>query len=107
MKMLCLCFALATVLLLRSTSLESSPREDSPAAAQEITVDANAPSHAFPHFWEKMFGSERGIITLRESCRNDLRETKLITGFEYVRFHAIFHDEVGFYDEDKDGKPVY
>ena len=54
-----------------------------------------------------MFGSERGIVTLRESYRNDLRETKRITGFEYVRFHAIFHDEAGFYDEDKDGKPVY
>ena len=23
-----------------------------------------------------------------------------------MRFHAIFHDETGFYDEDKDGKPV-
>ena len=40
---------------------------------------------------------------LRESYRNDLRETKRITDFEYVRFHAIFHDEVGLYDEDKDG----
>lgn len=54
-----------------------------------------------------MFGSERGIVTLRESYRNDLRETKRITDFDYVRFHAIFHDEVGLYDEDKDGKPIY
>jgi len=107
MKKLRLCFALASILLLRSASLESSPREDSPAAAQEITVDANAPSHPFPHFWEKMFGSGRAILSLRESYRSDLRETKRITGFEYVRFHAIFHDEVGLYDEDKDGKPVY
>ena len=72
-----------------------------------IEVDANASSHPFPHFWERMFGSERGIVTLRESYRHDLRETKRITGFEYVRFHAIFHDEAGLYDEDKDGKPVY
>ncbi len=75
--------------------------------AEAIEIDANAPSHAFPHFWGKMFGSERGIITLRESYRNDLRETRRITGFEYVRFHAIFHDEAGFYDEDRDGRPVY
>ena len=77
------------------------------SSAQTIEIDANAPSHSFPHFWEKMFGSERAIVTLRESYRNDLRETKRITNFEYVRFHAIFHDEVGLYDEDKDGKPVY
>jgi xylan 1,4-beta-xylosidase len=107
MKKLCFCFALATILLLRSTSLEPSPREDSPAAAQEITVDAKALAHPFPHFWEKMFGSGRAILSLRESYRNDLRETRRITGFEYVRFHAIFHDEAGLYDEDTNGNPVY
>src|SRR6266849_6239957 len=77
------------------------------APAQTIEIDVAAPSHAFPHFWEQMFGSGRAILSLRESYRHDLRETKRITGFEYVRFHAIFHDEVGVYDEDKDGKPVY
>ena len=107
MKKLWLCFAVAIFLLLGSASLESSPREDSPAPAQEITVDANAPARPFPHFWEKMFGSGRAILSLRESYRNDLREAKRITGFEYVRFHAIFHDEVGVYDEDKDGQPIY
>jgi xylan 1,4-beta-xylosidase len=74
---------------------------------QEITVDAKAPAHPFPHFWEKMFGSGRAILSLRESYRHDLRETKRITGFEYVRFHAIFHDEAGLYDEDKSGNPAY
>jgi len=107
MKKLCFCSALATILLLLSNSLESSPREDSPAATQEITVDANAPAHPFPHFWERMFGSGRAILSLRESYRNDLRETKRITGLEYVRFHAIFHDETGFYDEDANGNPKY
>jgi xylan 1,4-beta-xylosidase len=107
MKKLRLGFALSSLLLLGTASLESSPREDSPGTAQEITVDAGAPAHPFPHFWEKMFGSGRAILSLRESYRNDLRETKRITGFEYVRFHAIFHDEVGVYDENKDGQPIY
>jgi len=82
-------------------------RAQSVASSQTIEIDPAAASHPFPHFWEKMFGSERGIVTLRESYRHDLRETKRITAFEYVRFHAIFHDEAGLYDEDKDGKPVY
>src|SRR6266436_5685871 len=108
MKTFRLCFTLAAILLPGTPSLESSPGEDSPAAAsQEITVDASAPSHPFPHFWEKMFGSGRAILTLRDSYRDDLRETKRITGFEYVRFHAIFHDEAGLYDEDNGGRPVY
>ena len=74
---------------------------------ETIEIDARAAAHPFPHFWEKMFGSGRAILSLRESYRHDLRETKRITGFEYVRFHAIFQDETGFYDEDKDGKAVY
>lgn len=82
-------------------------RAQSATPDQRIEIDATGPSHPFPHFWEQMFGSGRAILSLRESYRHDLRETKRITGFEYVRFHAIFHDEVGVYDEDKDGKPVY
>jgi xylan 1,4-beta-xylosidase len=76
-------------------------------ATEAIVIDATATAHPLPHFWEKMFGSERAIVTLRESYRQDLREVKKITGFEYVRFHAIFHDEVGIYDEDAQGHPQY
>jgi xylan 1,4-beta-xylosidase len=72
-----------------------------------VVIDAAAPSHPFPHFWEQMFGSGRAILSLRESYRHDLRETKRITDLEFIRFHAIFHDEVGLYDEDKAGKPEY
>lgn len=76
-------------------------------STETIQIDANAPAHPFPHFWEKMFGSGRAILSLRESYRNDLRAVKEATGFEYVRFHAIFHDETGIYDEDQQGNPVY
>jgi xylan 1,4-beta-xylosidase len=74
---------------------------------EAIVIDANAPSHPFPHFWEKVFGSGRAVLSLRDSYRRDLREVKEVTDFEYVRFHAIFHDEVGVYDEDGQGLPVY
>ena len=74
---------------------------------QVIDVNAAAAARPFPHFWEQMFGSGRAILSLREGYRRDLRDVKKITGFEYVRFHAIFHDETGVYDEDAQGKPVY
>jgi xylan 1,4-beta-xylosidase len=54
-----------------------------------------------------MFGSGRAILSLRESYRRDLREVKNATDFEYVRFHAILHDEVGVYEEDAHGNPIY
>src|SRR5262245_37704942 len=79
------------------------------AAAQPspVTVDARAAGTPFPHFWETVFGSERGNITLRDSYRRDMREVKKVTAMEYVRFHAIFHDENAVYSEDEKGNPVY
>ncbi|GAC1415490.1 MAG: beta-xylosidase [Acidobacteriaceae bacterium] len=73
-----------------------------PALAQEhITVDARATATPFPHFWEQTFGSGRAILSLRQSYRDDLRTVREATGFESVRFHGIFMDEVGLYDPDR------
>lgn len=78
-----------------------------PARAETITVDASAPGQPFQHFWEHMFGSGRAVLSLRESYREDLRAVRRITGLRYLRFHAIFHDEVGLYSENATGEPVY
>ena len=77
------------------------------SAQERIDIDAGAQTTPFPHFWEQMFGSGRAILTLRESYRDDLRAVKQVTDFHYVRFHAILHDEVGVYNEDEHGNPVY
>lgn len=78
-----------------------------PARTEKVEIDLQAAARPFPHSWERMFGSGRAILSLREGYRRDLREVKQATGFQYVRFHAIFHDEVGVYDEDAAGRPVY
>src|SRR5262249_7813715 len=77
------------------------------AQIEKVVIDNKAQAHPFPHFWEHMFGSGRAILSLRESYRNDLREVKDATGMQYIRFHAIFQDEVGLYDEDPSGKPIF
>ncbi|HEY0759726.1 MAG TPA: glycosyl hydrolase family 39 [Acidisarcina sp.] len=90
-----------------SLSLLSPAIRAQEQATETVTIDANAPATPLPHFWEQMFGSGRAVLSLRESYRNDLRQVRAATGFKYVRFHAIFHDELGVYDEDKLGNPVY
>jgi xylan 1,4-beta-xylosidase len=97
------------VLLLCSLNMPRlNAQRAQPAPTPEvIIIDANAPAHPFPHFWEQMFGSGRAILSLRDSYRSDLRAVKQITNFKYLRFHAIFHDEVGVYDEDSQGHPIY
>ena len=94
---------LALVFFLMSSSMMPCAQTQT---SETIVVDATAPAHALPHFWEHMFGSGRAILSLRDGYRQDLREVKQITGMRYVRFHAIFHDEVGVYDEDSQGRPV-
>jgi xylan 1,4-beta-xylosidase len=76
-------------------------------AQEKIEIDAQAQATPFPHYWEQMFGSGRAILSLRESYREDVRAVKQVADFHYVRFHAIFHDELGVYDEDEHGNPVY
>jgi xylan 1,4-beta-xylosidase len=93
------------ILLLLCVSCAS--HAESKETSTTIQVDASAPAHPFPHFWEQMFGSGRAILSLRASYREDLRAVHQITNFKYVRFHAIFHDEVGIYEEDPNGKPLY
>ncbi len=80
---------------------------DSARAQETVEINADAQTTAFPHFWEQMFGSGRAILALRESYREDVRAVKKVADFRYVRFHAIFHDEVGVYNEDEHGNPVY
>jgi xylan 1,4-beta-xylosidase len=109
------CTLRAAVAVLCLTSLipvaqgqsKQTPTDAVRGAETTITVNLEAPSHPFPHFWEQMYGSGRAVLSLRENYRDDLREVKRATGFEYIRFHGIFLDEIGLYDEDKDGNPAY
>jgi xylan 1,4-beta-xylosidase len=81
-----------------------------PAAAQALdtmTIDAAAPTQSFPHYWERMFGSGRAVLSLREGYRDDLRALRSSTGAAYVRFHGILNDEVGAYSEGANGEPIY
>ena len=89
--------------LLLAVSATGQPTAQSPV----LVIDARAPSHAFPHFWEHMFGSGRAVLSLRESYREDLGSVKKVTDLQYVRFHAIFHDEVGVYQENAQGDASY
>src|SRR6266446_4338249 len=95
--------------ILRSIALVSLTLAAAPLPAQveSITVDAAAPTQAFPHFWERMFGSGRAVLSLRESYREDLRAVRAVTAVAYVRFHAIFHDELGVYTEGPNGESIY
>ncbi len=95
----CSLFALLLALPLGSTLRAQS--------TQHVTIDAQAATTPFPHFWEQIFGSGHAILSLRQSYRNDIRSVHQVADFRYVRFHGILDDEVGLYNEDPHGNPVY
>jgi xylan 1,4-beta-xylosidase len=96
-------YILAAVLALVQTAHAQSPAN----RPETIVIDTAAPAHPFPHFWEHIFGSGRANLSLRDSYRRDLRQVKDITEMQYVRFHAIFLDDMGVYSEDDQGRPLY
>jgi xylan 1,4-beta-xylosidase len=77
------------------------------AAPVAVTIDARNLGAPFAHFWEQMFGSGRAALALRDSYREDLRLVRAATDFSYVRFHGIFHDELGLYEVDASGRAAY
>ena len=94
-----------SLLLALATALPLAPAFA--ADSETIAIDAKAPIRPFPHFWEKIFGSGRANLALRDAYRRDLDSMREATSIQYVRFHAVFHDENGIYDEDAQGRPVY
>ncbi|MGA2778193.1 MAG: glycosyl hydrolase [Steroidobacteraceae bacterium] len=104
-KPLRICIAICAVAIAFAASAQGAGAGT--ANRVELTVRAGESGSPFPHYWENMFGSGRAVLALRDSYRRDLRFVKAATGFQYVRFHGILNDEVGFYDVDKKGRPVF
>jgi xylan 1,4-beta-xylosidase len=84
-----------------ASSAQTAPPDET------LTIRAGSAETPLPHFWEQMFGSGRAVLSLRDSYRRDLRAVKAVTDFHYVRFHNIFHDELGLYRIDRRGRPSY
>jgi xylan 1,4-beta-xylosidase len=77
--------------------------------SQEIRISANAQQDGVPlvHFWSKVVGAGRANEALRATWQEELQMAHHNAGFQYVRFHGIFHDDMFIYREDSDGKPIY
>lgn len=97
-------FVAAPLTFFASSVSAQTPATRTPATSINLTVDPRASATPFPHFWETTFGSGRAILALREDYRTDLDRVRSVTEFGAVRFHGIFHDEVGLYDPDRKRK---
>ena len=71
-----------------------------------ITVDVDGPTTPRNRMAEFSVGSDYPGTLIREDSLSQLRTVSDELGFRYIRFHDIFHDDMGVYRE-VDGRPVY
>ena len=71
-----------------------------------VVVDAKNPGEPFVHLWSRCVGAGRANEGLRASWLEQLKLSKEMCGFEYVRFHGLFHDDMCVYRE-VESLPVY
>ena len=70
------------------------------------TIDTRVKGQQYYPFWSKCVGAGRANEGLRAGWLDQLKVVKEACGFQYVRFHGLFHDDMFVYFE-KDGKVVY
>lgn len=71
-----------------------------------IAVDVSAPSKPRDRMAAMSVGSDYPGTLLREESLSQLQTVSDELGFRYIRFHDVFHDEMGVYRE-VEGRPVY
>jgi len=74
--------------------------------AQNVSVSSKEKGESFEHLWSKSVGAGRANEGLRAGWLEQLEMVQENCGFEYVRFHGIFHDDM-FPVFEKDGKYSY
>ena len=73
-----------------------------------ITYDiASLSSTPLVHHWRADVGAGRANEGLRAGWLDQLKECQQACGFERVRFHGLFHDDMGVYRLDKNREEVF
>lgn len=63
-------------------------------AMEHWKFDGSGMAVDFPHYWELCVGSCHGTTALREDYRQQLKKAHRDCGFQYVRFHGLFDDDM-------------
>jgi xylan 1,4-beta-xylosidase len=72
-----------------------------------VSAKASQPGVPLVHFWSKLVGAGRVNEGLRATWQEELETATHFGGFQYVRMHGLFHDDMFLYREDDKGNPIY
>src|SRR5664280_64985 len=72
-----------------------------------IDVDASNVRGKLNDFYNFCVGAGRANEGLRADWQRQLQKVRDQCGFRYLRFHGLFCDDMGVYQEDPKGNPIY
>jgi xylan 1,4-beta-xylosidase len=78
-----------------------------PVADRVITADFRQVQGPMNTMFKKCVGAGRANEGLRADWQRQLAYAHRECGFEYIRMHGLFCDDMGVYRQDKDGQPEY
>ncbi len=74
---------------------------------RNISLDFMQASGKLNTMFKECIGAGRANEGLRADWQAQLRYVKAECGFKYIRMHGILEDDMGIYQEDKAGNPIY
>lgn len=85
------------------------------AATYNLAVDVNNKQGVLNHFWESAVGTDHQYMVIDgarlgqrgSDLKQQLTRAKNEAGLKRIRGHHILGDDVGIYNEDANGNPVY
>src|ERR1017187_3748547 len=76
-------------------------------APRVISADLNHVRGPHSKVFRRCIGAGRANEGLRADWQQQLALVQRDIGFEYIRMHGLLHDDMGVYQEDAKGNPVY
>jgi xylan 1,4-beta-xylosidase len=88
-------------------SIPGIMRAQSDSELRIINADLSISRGPMSRMYNFCVGAGRANEGLRADWQRQLRQVRADCGFRYIRFHGLFCDDMGVYQEDKQGHPVY
>lgn len=71
---------------------------------RKISININNTRGKLNRYFTKCIGAGRAGEVMRYTAFEQLKQVKKDCGFEYIRFHGLYHEEMNIVSCDKDGK---
>ena len=98
---------LSYIYSLISPSRLASPTLDVRYEEHEIQADLRTPGKPLPHSWSVLCSCGRASDLMRSAVQGQVARAQKELGYQYIRFHGIFGDEMMIYNHKVDGTIVY